>query len=151
MYLLWQAACDTGRLTSTVRGRQAPRRDPPTGGGGGSGGGRRPARSGCEQSYVAQFVRAAPQLSQRPWRSTVNVPSAAAAHAATAAPLRRSARGLSAARGPERCARHLGAVEGLRQRAGACPKSPVSVRLAGEHHTLTSPSPSPEPQPEPQP
>ena len=89
-------ACDTGRLASTVHGRQAPRRDPPNGGGGGSGGDCRPARSGCEQSYVAQFVRAA---SQRPWRSMVNVPSAAAAHAATAAPLRRSARG-SALPGP---------------------------------------------------
>ena len=114
--LAMAGACDTGRLASTVHGRQAPRRDPPNGGGGGSGGDCRPARSGCEQSYVAQFVRAAPQLSQRPWRSMVNVPSAAAAHAATAAPLRRSARGLSTARALGKCPRRLGAVERLRRR-----------------------------------
>ena len=111
--LAMAGACDTGRLTSTVHGRQAPRRDPPNGGGG-SGCGRRPARSGCEQSFVAQFVRAA---SQRPWRSMVNVPSAAAAHAATAAPHRRSARGLSTARTLGKRPRRLGAVERLRRRA----------------------------------
>ena len=131
MYLL--CACDTGQLTSTVRGRQAPRRDPPTGGGGGSGGGRRRARSGCEQSYVAQFVRAAPQLSQRPWHSMVLGRRSPRGHRRAAPKVRPRAQhcpGLGEVPSPPWRRREAAAAR------SACPKSPMSVRLAFRRRRL---------------